>query len=237
MKEVQDIIQRRAEAFGAKVSNLRREGTNRLAFEVSGVTAGQARELFGRTALLDFREPEQDETNHIVCQDPTGQRFTVPPNPIPASGGGRLYVVADADGNLTLCQTPGEAASQGNVVWRPPKGIGSDGIEKTLTGRYLLANAKVVSGPPGQPLVQLEFDPEGAFLFDQISSRLVGQPMAIFLDGELISAPTVMARISKGDFVIDGLTADEGRMLAIQVNSGPLPVPVRLISEGEGLPP
>jgi len=59
MKGVKDIIGRRAEAFGVPV-DLRREGSNRLSAVVQGIGPGGARELFGRTAELEFKEPQRD---------------------------------------------------------------------------------------------------------------------------------------------------------------------------------
>jgi preprotein translocase subunit SecD len=110
------------------------------------------------------------------------------------------------------------------VVWKPATGVGSDNVEKVLTGRFLRANSSVIFDALGRPLVQLQFNSEGGKLFDQITARLVGLPMAIFLDEEIISAPTIRTRISGGESVIEGLTADEGRTLSIQLNSGALPI-------------
>ena len=75
---------------------------------------------------------------------------------------------------------------------------------------------------------------EGSYLFDQITARLVGLPMAIFLDNEIISAPIVRTRISAGAFAIEGLTASQGRILVIQVNAGALPGSVQVIASGKG---
>src|SRR3989304_2307524 len=58
---------------------------------------------------------------------------------------------------------------------------------RALTGSYLKPNADVV-GPP--TAVAIEFSGDGGLLFEQITGGLVGLPLGIFLDGELISAPT-----------------------------------------------
>lgn len=233
MKGVQDIVERRVNAFGVAESEIQREGSNRLAVQLPGISQKDARDLIGRTALLEFREPERDENNNIVCQDAAGQRFTVPADTVPDQEGIQraVYIVTDADGNLTQCQGPNDTAPSGSVVWKPATGVGNDGVEKALTGRFLRANSRVIFDALGRPLVQLQFNSEGARLFDQVTSRLVGFPMAIFLDEEIISAPTIRVRISDGNSVIEGLTADEGRKLAIQLNSGALPVPLRVIQE------
>jgi len=225
MKGVQDIIERRVNAFGVAESEIQREGSNRLAVQLPGISQQDARDLIGRTALLDFREPERDGNNNIVCQDAAGQTFTIP-------GDTAAYIGVDANGDLTQCQSPSDTTQTGSIVWKPATGVGNDNVEKALTGRFLRANARVFFDPTsGLPLVSLEFNSEGGKLFDQITSRLVGFPMAIFLDEDIISAPTIRQRISDGNAVIEGLTADEGRKLSIQLNSGALPITLRVIQE------
>jgi preprotein translocase subunit SecD len=53
--------------------------------------------------------------------------------------------------------------------------------------------------------------------------------LGIFLDNELISAPTVQAVI-KDKGVITGVTIDEAKILVVQLNSGALDIPLQLIS-------
>jgi len=232
MKGVQDIIERRVNAYGVAESEIQREGSNRLAVQLPGISQQDARDLIGRTALLEFREPERDEAGNIVCQDSSGQSFTVPADTAEDSDGKPrpVYIVTDAEGNLTVCQGT-DATQTGNVVWKPATGVGNDGVEKVLTGRFLRANSSVIFDSLGRPLVQLQFNSEGGKLFDQLTSRLVGLPMAIFLDEDIISAPTIITRISNGSSVIEGLSADEGRKLSIQLNSGALPITLRVIQE------
>src|SRR3972149_2840331 len=75
MRGVQDIIERRVNAFGVAESEIQREGSNRLAVQLPGISQQDARDLIGRTALLEFREPERDANNNIACQDAAGPRF------------------------------------------------------------------------------------------------------------------------------------------------------------------
>ena len=82
----------------------------------------------------------------------------------------------------------------------------------------------------GKPLVALKFNSEGGDLFKQITTRLVGLPMAIFLDEELISAPTVQAVLST-DSVITGLDLNEARTLARQLRAGAMPIKLKIIQE------
>ena len=63
---------------------------------------------------------------------------------------------------------------------------------KELTGKYLKPNAKVVLKPnTNEPEVAFDWNDEGAVLFEQITKRNLQKPLGIFLDNQLISAPTV----------------------------------------------
>jgi len=120
---------------------------------------------------------------------------------------------------------------EGRQQWAKATATGSDGQEKHLTGKYLKPNASVVLAPQtNEPEVAFEWNGEGAVLFEQITERNLQKPLGIFLDEQLISAPTVQAVI-KEKGVITGLDLEEARLLAIQLNSGSLDVPLKVIQE------
>jgi preprotein translocase subunit SecD len=121
-------------------------------------------------------------------------------------------------------------AGQEDIQWVKATATGSDGNEKVLTGAYL-EDAQVVLDPQtNEPQVRIEWNEVGALLFGQITERNLQKPLAIFLDDELISAPTVQAVIEDVG-VITGLTLEEARLLAIQLTSGALDVPLDIIQE------
>jgi protein-export membrane protein SecD len=81
-------------------------------------------------------------------------------------------------------------------------------------------------------MVGLEFNSEGAELFKQITEENIGKQVAIFLDGQPISVPTVNEAIRDGQAVITGqFDIQEAKLLAQRLNAGALPVPIDLISE------
>ncbi|MEZ4180465.1 MAG: preprotein translocase subunit SecD [Candidatus Doudnabacteria bacterium] len=83
-----------------------------------------------------------------------------------------------------------------------------------------------------QALVRLEFDNEGTDLFSKLTGENIGLPIAIVLDGQILSAPVVQSEINNGEAVITGnFTVDEAKNLATRLNSGALPVPIKLISQ------
>ncbi len=103
-------------------------------------------------------------------------------------------------------------------------------VATPLTGRYL-KRAQVTFDQFGNPAVALEFNEEGTKIFAELTERNVGKPLAIFLDGNLISAPTVKEKIPSGKAEITGkFSLQEAKELARNLNAGALPVPIELIS-------
>lgn len=84
----------------------------------------------------------------------------------------------------------------------------------------------------GQPQVALQFTTNGAKLFGEVTGRNVGKPVGIFLDYFPLSAPTVQQKITEGNAVITGnFTVDQAKQLAISINSGALPLPIKLVEQ------
>ena len=73
------------------------------------------------------------------------------------------------------------------------------------------------------PVVNFQLKGESADKFSELTRRLIEKPLIVFLDEEPISAPTVQSEISDSG-IISGLSADEAKRLAIQLNAGALPV-------------
>ena len=104
-------------------------------------------------------------------------------------------------------------------------------VPTALNGKYLKSAQLSFSTSTGEPIVNLNFNDEGAKLFEQITRDNVGKTVAIYLDGQVISAPVVREAITGGQAQISGnFTPDEGKQLVGRLNSGALPVPISLIS-------
>lgn len=90
-------------------------------------------------------------------------------------------------------------------------------------------SATVALNEFGRPVVQINFNPEGAALFEQLTKDNVGKRIAIFVGGELVSAPTVQAQISGGTAIITGSNnIQEAQALAQDLNTGAIPAPIFL---------
>ncbi len=80
--------------------------------------------------------------------------------------------------------------------------------------------------------IDFELKPDAAQKFGDLTSRLIGKPLGIFLDGNLISSPNVRTAITAGSGQITGdFSAEEAQDLAVQLNAGALPVPVKILQE------
>jgi preprotein translocase subunit SecD len=84
----------------------------------------------------------------------------------------------------------------------------------------------------GAPEVNIQFDSAGGDMFEEITGRLVGKPLAIFVGGQLISAPNVNQKISGGNAVITGrYSIQEAMKLANDLNTGAIDAPIILAGQ------
>jgi len=101
-----------------------------------------------------------------------------------------------------------------------------------LSGKNLKSATVEFDPTTGEPRVALEFDDEGKKLFADITQRNVGKPVAIFLDGQSISQPTVEEAILDGSAVISGrFSITEAKLLGQRLQAGALPVSITLLSQ------
>ncbi len=101
-----------------------------------------------------------------------------------------------------------------------------------LTGKYLKKAEVTFDQTTYRPGISLEFNDEGAKIFEDLTKKNVGKPLAIYIDNALISAPTVKETISGGRAQITGdFTIDAAKELTRNLNAGALPVPIKLISQ------
>ncbi len=109
-------------------------------------------------------------------------------------------------------------------------------IDTGLTGRFV-ERAQLQFGGAGhgglsnEPIILISFNNEGAKLFGNITREHIGEQLAIFLDGNLLSQPVIQDEIPNGQAILSGnFTPDEARELARDLNFGALPVPIELLS-------
>jgi preprotein translocase subunit SecD len=108
-----------------------------------------------------------------------------------------------------------------------------DGFVPTaLTGRYVKSASLNLNQTTRQPEVFLEFDADGAKMFEELTARNIGKQVAIFVDNEILTAPRVNEKISGGRAQITGqFTIAEAQRLVARFKDGALAAPIRLMSQ------
>lgn len=101
-----------------------------------------------------------------------------------------------------------------------------------LTGRYVISAQLSFDNVTSKPLVNISFNDAGAKIFEDLTAKNVGKPLAIFLDNDLIEMPMVREKISGGKAQITGnFTLDAARQLVERFNAGALPAPINLVNQ------
>jgi len=221
MQGLRDVIDRRVNLFGVREPQVfiqEAGGDRRLVVELAGVRDfNKAIEVIGQTPFLEFRELRpKDEQKRILreffttleggaeVKDEQLEKACDSPNP-------DLFVVFTQSGREDPCFMQITPAS--------------------LTGKYLEKSGLQFDPNTNQPVVALELDSEGAAIFEEVTGRNVGKPLAIYLDGVLINWPRVQEKISGGNAQITGFNIEGAKTIARNLNAGALPVPITLISQ------
>jgi len=93
-----------------------------------------------------------------------------------------------------------------------------------------LKKADVASGQLGEVQISFELTPEGAKKFAEITRNNIGRQLAITLDGETQTAPTIQSEIPGGKGVITGnYTTEEAKKMATLLNAGALPLRAEIL--------
>ncbi len=99
-----------------------------------------------------------------------------------------------------------------------------------LTGSDV-SSASVYMNNSGEPVITLKLNSDGTEKFAEATKEYLGQKIAIEMDGEVLTDPTVQSVISDGEATITGSTSlTEAKKIADIINAGALPVPVKVVS-------
>ena len=103
-----------------------------------------------------------------------------------------------------------------------------------LKGSNLVKALPTTNPNTGAVEVSLEFDSEGAKLFEKATTDYLNKRLAILLDENVVTAPSVGVIISDGKAVINGnFDIKSAKSLSAQLNAGALPLPVKLVQQSQ----
>lgn len=221
MDGLRDLIERRINTFGVTEPVVQVYGEDRLAVDLPGVDSiDQAIDWIGQTPLLEFWEERSSEEIEQI------NNVKIEINKILQDNADKT----DEEKNELIKAVPNWQL----ILESPYKST-------ELTGRYLQRASLTFNETTNAPIIQLQFNAEGAKFFEDVTGRNVGKTLAIFLDGQSIIdtnndgnidnqdlyAPRVDEKISGGSAVISGITnIVEAKTLIKRLNQGALPVPL-----------
>jgi preprotein translocase subunit SecD len=253
MRAAQQIVERRINPFGVSEANVQRSGTDRLIVELPGVSAAQAEDIT-RPAVLTFCEPLQQGEPRGGIESPIA---LVPPGTHVVYTGGTCQPDIDEEGRVAVVDHSDDGEDDplaglrrveptytqyapgmdgDSIVWTPAQGE-VDGNPTTMTGAYLRPNARVDFDFVGQPALIFNMTNDGQRVFGSLTERMVGLPLATFLDGEPVRgqdgrviAPTIQSQITDTGQTT-GLTLSDAERLRTFLNTGAFPIPLRVIQQ------
>ncbi|MBC7133566.1 MAG: protein translocase subunit SecD [Roseovarius sp.] len=129
---------------------------------------------------------------------------------------------------------PGESPGPGNEIL---PAMNEPGVFYILERAPVVTGEELVDAQPdfdqnGRPAVSFRFNPTGARKFGDYTARNIGNPFAIVLDGEVISAPVIQSHIPGGSGIITGnFTVEESTQLAVLLRAGALPAGLEFLEE------
>ncbi len=158
-----------------------------------------------------------------------------------------LGKTAKLDFRMVDSTVPPDQAQQGRVPADSEILMSSTSpkVPYVIKKQVLVAGGDLTDAQPGfdqrsnEPIVSFRFNTSGARKFALATTENVGQPFAIVLDNEVISAPVIREPITGGSGQISGsFTVQAANDLSILLRAGALPAPLRIIEErtvGPGL--
>ena len=112
------------------------------------------------------------------------------------------------------------------------------GEKLVVSKRIVMSGENLIDAQPNfnnqsnQPTVSFTLDRLGAQKFGRATTDNVGKRLAIVLDGNIISAPSINEAITSGSGIISGnFSFQEATDLALLLRSGALPTPLTVVEE------
>lgn len=207
VSQAKQTIDNRINAYGVSEPNIAVADGYRVVVQLPGVDdAERVRKLIKSTAFLEFR---------IVEGSPAESREA-----LVAGLGGRV------PDNLEILDSDVRDQA-GSVTGKRYYAVQK---RRTVTGRDL-KNARPSVGEFNRPIVHFSLTPAGADAFAELTGNNIGRGLAIVLDGRVMSAPVINARISDEGIIEGDFTQQEVQDLSTVLKSGALPAGITTLEE------
>jgi len=230
-----EVIRNRIDEFGVTEPEIVSQGSNRIVIQLPGVKdIERAKSLIGKTAKLEFKMVNDQvslasmnswvtKAKESGIEYKTGMRFSA-----------YLRTLNDfltkekllpKDHEMAFEKTVSKAT---NELTQMIPYVVEAGTK--LSGDQLQDARVQIDQQKNEPYVSLEFKASGAKIFEELTGENVGRRMAVILDGNVYSAPSIREKIGGGRAQITlgaggfNKMMKEARDLALVLRAGALPV-------------
>ena len=225
----QSILMSRANALGVSEVVMQSAPPNRIIAQFPGLTnSDQVVAALQETGVLEFVDLGS-------VQLPEGTVIQTDYRSAAAGPTGIVTLTATSAATATATPAPTATASSTAVAGATPvpTAIPPATIYHTVMAGTSLATVEVAAGSTvgvAGYIINFTLKPDATTAFGDYTGSHIGQTLAIVLDKKIISAPTINAKIDKGQGYIEGnFTSDSANALAINLRYGSLPVPVKVV--------
>lgn len=210
------IVENRVNGLGLTEAVVQKAGERRIVVELPGETdpekALQTIKTTGLLEFVDFSSLTDDEAMALL--------YTNIQTDYEQS-------VQNGSTSANVTETPIETITDTDVITGTPS---TDTYHTVMTGKYL--KTVTVGADPSTNAIEVDFEltSDGAKIFGDFTSTHIGDILAIVLDKEVISVPSIQSAITEGNGRITGnYTLEEANALAVQLRYGSLPIPLKVI--------
>ncbi len=209
LREAANNVAKRVNALGVTEPTVQVQGSNHILVELPGETNPQeAINTIQKTALLEFVDFSGLSSQVTTFE---GQKILTTQ---------QLQIQQAREANGIAVDTTD------NGMVNPQNG---QPFQTVMTGAGLQsAAARLETG--GKWDIGFELTPDGAAVFGPFTADHVGEPLALVLDGVVLSAPRINSRLDTGGVITGNFSEQEAKQLALQLRSGALPIPLTVES-------
>jgi protein-export membrane protein SecD len=202
MTAARTIVENRVNGLGVSEAVVQAQGDNRLIVELPGVdNPDQAVETLRSTGQLEF-------------VDPAGTALS-------------QGMVINTTNHPTLASDLQAQIAAGNA--QPELIPYPEQVFQTVMTGDILRTAVATPDQYNQYQINFELTGPGSDQFYEYTRTHIGQPLAIVLDGRVLSAPNISSAIQDSGVIQGQFTPEEAESLAVQMRYGALPVPLRVV--------
>lgn len=199
-----NILERRLNGLSVAEIHISKQDDRFIVVELPDVQdPQQAKQMIGQSAIMEFKIVEDSASSREELMDKYDHELPE----------GTMIVRGSSKG------------SSNKIYYLIPD-------YATVSGKYF-KNAKVGFGGEFNTdlCVHFEFDDEGGKRFHELTSRNIGKPLAIVLDGEIMQVAMINSAIGKSGLISGNFQAEEANTLAKLLKSGAFKAKVNFISE------